>query len=87
MPCIKAELVCIGRLLGQLSQIQQELVQAGHNFTVSGIVAEDQSLSAQVDRLGICFVIATVQVETATLLLKVRTVPGSAALQDIRFSC
>lgn len=63
------------RVLGQLSHIQQQLVQPGHNRTVSG-TAEDQSLSAQVDRLGICFVIATVQVETAARLLKVRIAPA-----------
>lgn len=75
MLCVNAEAVCICRLLGQLSLIQQQIVQPGHNHTVSG-TAEDQSLSAQVDRLGICFVIATVQVETAARLLKVRTAPA-----------
>lgn len=68
-----ANLVCICRLLGQLSLIQQQLVQPEYNHTVSG-TAKDQSLFAQVDRLGICFVIATVQVETAAQLLKVRAV-------------
>lgn len=65
--------MCVSRLLGQLSLIQQQLVQPEYNHTVSG-VAKDQSLSTQVDRLGICFVIATVQVETAARLLKVRAV-------------
>ena len=60
------------RLLGQLSQIQQQLVQPGHHNHKGG-TAGDTSLSAEVDRLGICFVIATVQVETAAQLLKVRT--------------
>lgn len=66
-----ANLMCICRLLGQLSLIQQQLVQPEYNHTVSS-TARDQSLSAQVDRLGICFVIATLQVETAAQLLKVR---------------
>ena len=65
--------MCVCRLLGQLSLIQQQLVQPEYNHTVSG-TAKDQSLSAQVDHLGICFVIATVQVETAAQLLKVRAV-------------
>ena len=75
--CVSAEPVCMCRLLGQLSQIQQQLVQPGYNHTVSGTAdLKNLSLSAQVDRLGICFVIATVQVETAAQLLKVRTAPA-----------
>ena len=77
MSCINAEPLCMCRLLGQLSQIQQQLVQPGYNHKVSSTAdAEDQSMSAQVDRLGIYFVIATVQVETAAQLLKVRTAPA-----------
>lgn len=83
MLCSNAELGCICRLLGRLSQIQQQIVQPGHKLMAGGIA--DQSLSAQVDRLGICFVIATVQLETATLLLKVRNVSGPAVLLDTRF--
>ncbi|KAL3143702.1 Coiled-coil domain-containing protein 87 [Trebouxia sp. C0009 RCD-2024] len=58
------------RLVGQLSQIQQQLAQPGCNHKAQGTMQE-LSLSAGADRLGICFVIATVQVETAAQVLKV----------------
>ena len=53
------------RLLGQLSQMQQQLVQPSRG-------ASSRGLAAEVDRLSICFVIATVQVEAAAQLLQVR---------------
>lgn len=43
-------------------------------------MADGSSLSEQVDRLAICFVIATVQVETAAKLLQVRTVVSTTSL-------
>lgn len=58
------------RLLGQLSHIQQQLAQPGCNHQAQG-TKQKLSLSAGADRLGICFVIATVQVETAAQVLKV----------------
>lgn len=69
-PSLKTEIVCVHRLVGQLSQIQQQLAQPGCNHKAQGTMQE-LSLSAGADRLGICFVIATVQVETAAQVLKV----------------
>ena len=59
------------RLLGELSNIQQQLIQP---------VQDGPCLSDQVDRLVIRFVIATVQVETAAQLLQVRTIAKTSAL-------
>ena len=69
-PPVKSEAVCMHRLLGQLSQIQQRVVQPGVNHKAQGTMQE-LSVSADADRLGLCFVIATVQVETAAQVLKV----------------
>ena len=56
------------RVLKQLSQLQQQLLQpvpSAEQFRVA------TALAAQADRLSICFVIATVQVEAAAQLLQV----------------
>ncbi len=58
------------RLLGQLSLLQQHLVQPGR---LSGTLHLGRDLAAEADRLSICFVIATVQVEAAAQLLQVST--------------
>ncbi|DBA81363.1 hypothetical protein WJX79_002588 [Trebouxia sp. C0005] len=55
------------RLLGQLSLLQQHLLQPGW---LSGTLQQDRDLAAEADRLSICFVIATVQVEAAAQLLQ-----------------
>lgn len=74
MPSVETKAVWMHRLLGQLSQIQQQLVQPGcHHNQVQGM--QELSLSADADRLAICFVIATVQVETAAQFLKVQSLP------------
>ena len=60
------------RLLGQLSQVQQQLVQPAWLPSFSAGQAQGaKSLADHVDRLSICFVIATVQVEAAANLLQV----------------
>ncbi len=58
------------RLLGQLSLLQQHLLQPGR---LSSPFQEGRDLAAEADRLSICFVIATVQVEAAAQLLQVST--------------
>ena len=60
------------RLLLQLSHIQQQLVQSDQQkgpFYTHG--QDGNGLSVQADRLSICFVIATVQVEAAAQTLQV----------------
>lgn len=70
------------RLLGQLSRIQQQLVQPSR---VASLVPGSRGLAAEVDRLSICFVIATVQVEAAAQLLQVR--PRICLCSDSEFCC
>lgn len=58
------------RLLGQLSLLQQHLLQPGR---LSSTLCPGRDLAADADRLSMCFVIATVQVEAAAQLLQVST--------------
>lgn len=55
------------RLLGQLSLLQQHLLQPGR---LSSTLCPGRDLAADADRLSMCFVIATVQVEAAAQLLQ-----------------
>ena len=68
--CSGSHKLHVHRLLGQLSLLQQHLVQPG---LLSGALHQGRDLAAEADRLSICFVIATVQVEAAAQLLQVST--------------
>lgn len=72
------------RLLGQLSQMQQQLVQPSRG---ASLVPGSRGLAAEVDRLSICFVIATVQVEAAAQLLQVTPCSCLCSHGDSVFCC